>query len=448
MPPMAAHSQGQERKVTYRTYASVLVMALALAACDRGFILEGERFPLRAPFAENAGQPPENRVLPISLPAQVSNSDWTSRLGLRPAHPALGAGTTPVWSVSIGQGEGRRNRITAEPVSAGGLIYTMDSRARVSAFSLSGDLVWSRDLTPPGTRNADAASGGGLAVGNGMLYVTSAFATVQALDLRTGETVWSRNFDALVTAAPTVDGNRLFFTASDSTAWSLDALTGRTDWQVSGAPSPAQMVGGAAPKVAGNLVLFPTPAGELLAIRRDTGQQEWRTVIAGTRIGVGYAALTDITGDPVVVGNTVYVGNQSGRIMALDVTTGRQIWRADEAAYGPVWPVGGSVFLMSDRNRVVRLDASDGSFIWGQELPLYTQLRERRRAQIVPHYGPVLAGGRLVVGSGDDVIRYFDPASGALVGEVPLRSGAAVAPIVVGGTLFVVSRDGQLTAFR
>lgn len=434
--------------MTIWTYARVLMIGAALAACDRGFILEGERFPLRAPFSENAGAPPANRAEPISLPAQVSNSDWTNRLGLRPAHPALGAASTPVWSVSIGQGETRRHRITAEPVSAGGLIYTLDSRARVSAVSTNGDIVWTRDLTPASTRNPDSASGGGLAIGNGMLYVTSAFAVVHALDLRTGNTVWSRNFDALLNAAPTVDGNRLFFVASDSTAWSLDAMTGRTDWQVSGAPSPSQMVGGAAPKVAGDLVLFPTPAGELLAIRRDTGQQAWRTVIAGTRIGMGYAALTDITGDPVVVGNTVYVGNQSGRVMALDVATGRQMWRADEAAYGPVWPVGGSLFLMSDRNRVVRLNAADGSFIWGQPLPLYTQSRERRRVQIFPHYGPVLAGGRLVVGSGDDVIRFFDPVSGAMTGEVPLRSGAAVAPIVVGGTLYVVSRDGHLTAFR
>jgi outer membrane protein assembly factor BamB len=434
--------------VTIWTYARVLMIGAALAACDRGFILEGERFPLRAPFSENAGQAPANRAEPISLPAQVSNSDWTNRLGLRPAHPALGAASTPVWSVQIGQGETRRHRITAEPVSSGGLIYTLDSRARVSAVSTNGDIVWTRDLIPASTRNPDSASGGGLAIGNGMLYVTSAFAVVHALDLRTGNTVWSRDFDALLNAAPTVDGNRLFFVASDSTAWSLDAMTGRTDWQVSGAPSTSQMVGGAAPKVAGDLVLFPTPAGELLAIRRDTGQQAWRTVIAGTRIGMGYAALSDITGDPVVVGNTVYVGNQSGRVMALDVATGRQIWRADEAAYGPVWPVGGSLFLMSDRNRVVRLNASDGSFIWGQPLPLYTQTRERRRVQIFPHYGPVLAGGRLVVGSGDDVIRFFDPVSGALTGEVPLRSGAAVAPIVVGGTLYVVSRDGRLTAFR
>lgn len=433
------------------TCAGLLAVATFLSACSRDFILEGERFPLRAPFAESAGEAPVNRAAPISLPVAVTNSEWTHRLGspsTRISHPALGGTLQQIWSVPIGQGDGRRHRITAEPVSAGGLIYTLDSRARVSAVTTAGEVAWTRDLTPPFARSSDAASGGGLAIANGRLYVTSAFGMLWALDLSSGSEIWSKRFDAPLSAAPTISGSHVYVVASDSTGWAIDAATGQTDWQLTGAPSPSSMVGGAAPAVAGDLVLFPTPAGELIAARRDTGQIMWRRAVAGTRIGMAYASVTDVTGDPVVQGDTIYVGNQSGRVMALNRADGRPLWTADEAAYGPVWPVGGSVFLMSDRNRLVRLDAASGAFIWAQPLPLHIRDRERRRAEIFPHYGPTLAGGRLIVGSGDGVLRSFDPASGALVGETELRSGAAITPIVVGGTLYVVSRDGRLTAYR
>jgi outer membrane protein assembly factor BamB len=291
-------------------------------------------------------------------------------------------------------------------------------------------------------------SGGGLTIAGGRLYASSAHGFVHALDLRTGATLWQRQFEAPVTAPVTVAGDRVFVVDAHSGAWALDVATGQTDWQVPGTPAPSSMVGGAAPAVAGDLVLFPTPAGELIAANRATGQTIWRSVVAGTRVGVAYASVTDVTGDPVVQGDTIYVGNQSGRVIALDRADGRQLWATTEAAYGPVWPVGGSVFLMSDRNRLIRLDASDGSLIWSQPLPLFTETRERRRAEIFPHYGPVLAGGRLIVGSGDGVLRSFDPVSGAITAEVPVRSGAAVAPIVMGGRLYVVTRDGQLVAFR
>ncbi len=433
------------------TCARLLALVTLVAACDRGFILEGERFDLRAPFSDDAGEAPQNRAVPISLPASTTNSEWTHRLGspsTRISHPTLGGALQQVWSAPIGQGDGRRHRITAEPVASGGLIYTLDSRAQVTAVTSNGAIAWTRDLTPDFTRSADSASGGGLAIADGKLFVSSAFGMLWALDLATGAEVWSKRFDAPLTAAPTIAGGAVYVVASDSTGWALNAATGQTDWQLSGAPSPSAMVGGAAPAVTGDLVLFPTSAGELIAARRDTGQIMWRRAVAGTRIGVAYASVTDVTGDPVVQGDVVYVGNQSGRVMALNRSDGRIIWTADEAAYGPVWPVGGSVFLMSDRNRLVRLDAGTGEFIWAESLPLFTETRERRRAGIFAHYGPVLAGGRLIVGSGDGALRSFDPASGALVAETELRSGAAIAPIVVGGTLYVVSRDGLLTAYR
>ncbi|MGY6548097.1 MAG: outer membrane protein assembly factor BamB family protein [Roseinatronobacter sp.] len=429
-----------------------LVSSLLLASgCSRDFILEGERLPVRAAFVERTLDAPVSRAQPIALPAMVTNTEWTHRLGspsTRIAHPALGSALQPVWSVSIGQGDGRRHRITAEPVTAGGVIYTLDSRARVSAVSTSGEIVWTRDLTPAFARSPDAASGGGLAIGDGKLFVTSAFGMLWALDLRTGAEIWSRRFDAGLSGAPTVAGPHVYVVANDSTAWAIFAATGQADWQLAGAPSPSSMMGGAAPAVTGDLVLFPTPAAELIAARRDTGQIMWRRAVAGTRVGIASAVVTDVTGDPVVQGDVVFVGNQSGRVMALQRSTGTPLWTANEAAHGPVWPVGGSVFLMSDRNRLLRLDAATGALVWATPLPLFTTARERRRAEIYPHYGPTLAGGRLIVGSSDGVLRSFDPVSGALLGETELRSGAASSPIVAGGTLFVVSRDGRLTAYR
>ena len=64
------------------------------------------------------------------------------------------------------------------------------------------------------------------------------------------------------------------------------------------------------------------------------------------------------------------------------------------------------------------------------------------------NYGPVLAGGRLIVPSSDGTLRQFDPVSGALLAEMPLPGGAASNPVVAGGVLYLMTGDGQLAAFR
>jgi outer membrane protein assembly factor BamB len=149
-----------------------------------------------------------------------------------------------------------------------------------------------------------------------------------------------------------------------------------------------------------------------------------------------------------VAGGAVYAGNQSGRVVALNAGSGERRWTATEGSYSPVLAAGGNLFFVSDRNELIRLDAATGERVWGTELPLYVRQRERRRKAVFTHYGPVLAGGRLVVASGDRQIRFFDPVSGAQVGAVGLRGGAASHPIVVGNTLMVVTGDGRLVAYR
>ena len=55
--------------------------------------------------------------------------------------------------------------------------------------------------------------------------------------------------------------------------------------------------------------------------------------------------------------------------------------------------------------------------------------------------------GQVVV-AGDGQLRLFNPVDGALVGGAEIPGGAASGPALAGGTLYVVSSNGQLHAFR
>lgn len=434
--------------MTLIRFAAILGLVGTLGACSGDVILEGDRIDIRAPWG--GGGEPVNRAQPISLPAQAVNTAWSHRQGTngaRPQHPALSATPQLVWSVDIGQGDARRLRLATEPVAADGRIYTLDADARLQATSSNGQVLWSRDITPDWASRG-SASGGGLAVSGNRVYVSSAYAFLGAYDIATGQEIWSQRFDAPMMGAPMVAGEQVFVSAGDSTLWSLNAATGRIEWTLAGTETISIMSRTAAPALAGDLVVFPTQAGELRAVRRANGASAWAAAVVGRRVGAAYANISSVTGDPVVDGNRIFAANQSGRLMAVDARSGETLWSAREAAYSPVWPVGGSVFLVSDENRVIRLDAASGEPIWSQELPLFTTDRPRRQSTIFPQYGPVLAGGRLWVASGDGALRGFDPASGAIGAQIEVPGGAASGPIVMDRTLYVLGRDGVLHAYR
>lgn len=434
-----------------------------MAACaPKPLILKGPRFDLRTPLdqvmsaadkpgATSPDTTPQNRTVPIRLPAPVANADWTERMG-GPQHlmtqAALGSTLTAVWEAPIGKGDDKRHAITADPVVAGGRIFTLDSRATVTATSTGGATMWSVDLTPA-SDHTDDSSGGGLAYGDGKLFVASGFGELVAMDPATGAVIWRQHFHAPVTGTPTVEGGVVYVVARDSSAWAIDTKTGKVRWQLDGSGSIAGVTGGAGPALSARFALLPFPSGQLVGALKPGGSQVWSTTVAGERLGQGYASMNDITGDPVVVGDKVFVGNASGKVMALDLNTGDKVWTSDRGVVSPVWPVGGSIFLVSDQAHLVRLDATTGDLIWEVPLPYYVPVKKaKNRRDIFAHYGPVLAGNHLIVTSSDGQARFFDPASGAQTGALQLGDGAASDPVVAGRTLYVVTRDGKLRAFR
>ncbi len=442
--------------------AGAVALVGLLGACEREVILAGERFPVRAPLeasipVEGEAAPaapslrPENQSAPISLPAVQANADWAQRGGNNrhaSGHGVLSSAPQRVFSVSIGAGNSRGNRVAAAPVVSGGRVFAMDAKSTVTAVSTGGAALWSFDLTAAFDRGGQV-SGGGLAAAGNRVYAATGYGELVALDAASGAVVWRQRVDSPVTGAPMVEGETVYVVGRDGGAWAVDAGTGRVRWQSIGVPSANGMAGGAAPALAGDLVVFPQSSGELTAARRDTGDRVWVAGLTGQRVGRAYAqGVSEITGDPVVVGNVIYAGTAAGRTVALQADTGETIWNVGEGAINPPLVAGGSVFVVNDENRLVRLDAGSGEVIWAVDMPYWTTDKVRKRKGIVAQFGPVLAGGRLVVVDSDGQMRLFDPTNGALVGGAEIPGGAASSVALAGGVLYVVGGNGQLHAFR
>lgn len=430
-------------------------MSLLNACSEAEAILPGDREPVRAVLQDAAPAdlqtlPPENRSLPIALPQARSNADWTHGIGTpahRSLHPALAPAPRLIWSARIGKGDSRKQRITAAPVVLDGRIFTLDAGTQVTATSTSGDTLWQRDIRPARAAEGEV-TGGGLAVQDDTLFVTSGAGVLTALDVATGTPRWTQALSAAAASSPTVFGGVVYVMAGDNTGWAVDAATGRVRWQVAGTTSVANILGAPTPVVADDLAIFAYGSGDLRAVFRRGGLRRWDASVVGRRAGRALAGVNDVTGAPVIAGDTVYAGNQSGRMVAIDLASGLRKWTVAEGTVDTMYPIGGSVFALSDRNELLRLGADTGARIWGQRLPNFVKRRPNARARIFAHHGPIVAGGLVRVASGDGLLRSFDPTDGTLTDSAQIPSGASTAPIVAEGVLYLVGKNGQLHAFR
>src|SRR5689334_7964209 len=137
-------------------------------------------------------------------------------------------------------------------------------------------------------------------------------------------------------AAPLVVGDTMYVvTPYPNVLYALDLRRpGAVRWKYE--PLPAAAAQGVAccdvvnrgAAYAGGLVVFNALDAQTVAVDARTGREVWRTTLGDVRRG------ETITMAPLIVGDTVLVGNSGGEmgargwLTALDLRSGRQAWRA------------------------------------------------------------------------------------------------------------------------
>jgi len=432
------------------TWGIGLALLIPLSGCgwfDDEERLQGERIRIRD--ARGTGDTLIGTVPGRPMPPPAVNRDWTQTNGLAnhaAGHLAAGRDLTEAWRADAGAGADSDGTITSAPIVAGGRVFTLDAESQVSAFDAStGSVIWRTELTPEGEDGEDGF-GGGLAAEGGTVFATTGFGEVLALSAASGEILWRYRAAAAFRAAPAVERGTVLAVTRDNQAVALSAASGELVWRIDGITSEAGLLGGASPAIQGGLAVLPFGSGEIMGVQFSTGRQVWSAVLGGARRGLARSAIADVSGDPVIVGRAVVAANQSGRIVAIDGQTGRRGWTRSIGSTGPLWAAGDSIFLVSDAAELMRLALQSGQTIWRVELPAFEDMEDREDP--IAYSGPVLAGGRLLVTDSLGNLLAFSPDTGEALGSVDLADGSTTGVVVANNTVYVLSSDATLQAFR
>ena len=389
---------------------------------------------------------------PIALPPAVTNASWSQPGGVptnAPGHLAIGEALHTVWTVDAGEGSSKRERLTAIPIVYEKRIFTMDAEGTVHAISaVNGSVEWTFRTVPdaksgfdylhPFNRNnvSRAGFGGGVAADSGRIFVATGYGTVFALDIGTGQPVWTKKLDIPIREAPTASDGRVFIVNSESELYCLKATDGSELWTQKGLPENAAVLTSASPAVAGSLVYVPYPSGEITAIDVKNGQPKWTDSLAKGQINSSATAIGEAA-RPVVDGTTVFAMGHGGQLIATSKDKGERLWTREISGSQTPWVAGDTLFVVDTSGKLIALTRKDGKVRWVTALP-----GEGRWS------GPVLAGGKLWLASSEGLFVGVDAASGNIGMQTNLGSPVTITPVVAEGRLYVLTDEAKLIAMN
>ncbi|CBL45764.1 Pyrrolo-quinoline quinone redox coenzyme [gamma proteobacterium HdN1] len=335
-----------------------------------------------------------------------------------------------MWSASVGDGVGDYY-ISLSPSVTDTSVFAGSVDGTVARFERrKGAEMWEKET--------DYAITGGVAAGHGVVAFGTSSGDVVALREEDGSQLWKVNLGGQILSTPALAEDRVVVQTVDGRLHGLALADGSRQWLYDTSIPILTLRGESNPLLVGNVVLAGFANGKLVALQADNGFVGWERQVAEPDGRSELERLVDIDGRMDIEGANVYAATYQGRVAAVEVPSGRQVWSKPFSSHSGLSVVDGLVFISSDDGDVVALDSATGAEQWRQ-----TGLKRRSVT------APVAYEDFVVVGDFEGYLFWLDRRTGEFLARVRVDSDGLRAPaVVVKNVVYVQANDGTLAAYR
>jgi len=250
------------------------------------------------------------------------------------------------------------------------------------------------------------------------LYLMDDGATVKRINISTGKVIWKRHMGTcrgcgLSASTPSLDvAHKMLFV-------SVLSLKGRTIGATGGELGAVSMLNGhllwrfsvppgteSSPMIVGNSVYFGDQNGTEYSLNIHTGRENWHFTTGGS-----------IKGGAVYYGGNLYFGNYAGSFYAVNARTGKQVWSTSPGGqfYSTPAEAYGRIYVGNNNGAAYSFSVRDGATAWSRTLGGYVY--SGPAVATIPGLGPTV-----FIGSYDGNLYALNAQDGSVRWTAPVPS--------------------------
>ena len=333
------------------------------------------------------------------------------------------------WSRGVGDGQGE-GLYKINPVLVKDTIYVASAEGRVVAVEPeSGRVRWKRGL--------GLALSGGVGHHGESIFVGASEGLVMRLNANSGEEIWRTVVSGEVLSAPQANGQYTVAQTYDGKLMGFDYETGDVRWTYTSDVPVLTLRGTGTPMILGDNAIAGFADGKVVAVNLRSGNVAWEARVAIPQGRSEIERIVDIDGTMALQGTELYAASYQGRLVAIDIRSGRRIWQRNVSSVSGVGVGFGNVYVADDDGTVSAFLRNGQGVRW-QNIDL--GFRDLSRPTPVSSY--------VAVADFEGYLHLLSQVDGDIVGRTKVDSTGARADMLVrGNRLFVYTNDGSLKAY-
>lgn len=335
-----------------------------------------------------------------------------------------------VWSRSVGKGSDDQ-LLFLQPVLREGILYAVDVHGRLDAITATdGERLWRHHIDEPILA--------GVGADHSRLYVVNRKGQLLALSMKDGSELWRQSLSSEVLAPPQSNGALVVVQTIDGKVFGLDAEDGKRRWQYDSVVPVLSFRGTATPWVGANQTLAGFANGQLMAFSNEDGRPLWQYTVGQPQGRTELERLVDVDSSPRVLDDVVYVTGYQGRLAALALDSGQELWSRKTSSLQTPAAGFGNIYVARADGSLVAYNLSSRQEVWKQDQLSWRQLS-----------GPESVADNLVVGDFEGYLHAISQKDGRIRGRVRVDSDGMRVPILRNGDQIIVyGNGGELAAYR
>ena len=311
-------------------------------------------------------------------------------------------------------------------------IIFFDNKGSILKFDNRSNLLWKKNYYSKSEKKLNPILN--FANNRKILIVADSIARYYALDIKTGELIWSKNNSAPFNSQIKIYKNIFFIIDFENILRAYSLINGKEVWNIRTENTVIKSKKKLSLVIVNNKVYFNNSLGDITAVDIESGELVWQSPTQSNLVSSESFFLK--TSDIIADNETLYFSNNKNQFFSMDIKTGTLNWKQKVNSNLRPTLIDDYIFTVSLEGYLTIINKNDGKIVRATDV--FNNIKLKKRKKIKPT-GFIVGKNDIYLSTDHGRLLIININNGSTTSMIKIVNKKISRPSVLNQNLFIVS---------